>query len=87
MAWKKNKRTNYGFKLILQDLWGKYARKISNHGINKHECKIRDHDEVLHRVHSSAIYRNYLQEKRKREGFPHKVKEVKKKEFLEPENY
>jgi len=78
MAWKKSKKTNYGLKLIRQDLWGKYARKIANRGINKQEYMIRDHDDILHRTHASQIYWFYKQAKHKREGFPFKIKENKK---------
>lgn len=77
-AWKKTKKTNYGLKLIRQDLWGKYARKISHRGINKQEYMIRDHDDVLHKIHASQIYWFVKQEKQKREGIPFKLKEEKK---------
>jgi len=82
MAWKKTKKTNYGLKLIRQDLWGKYARKIANRGINKQEYMIKDHDDILHRVHASRIYWFYKQEKHKREGFPFKVREKRKQRIF-----
>lgn len=79
MAWRKTRQTNYGLKLIRQDLWGKYARKISNKKvINKQEYLIKHHDDILHRIHASPIYWFFKQEKRKREGFPFSVREKRK---------
>jgi ribosomal protein S4 len=79
MAWKKTKKTNYGLKLLRQDLWGKYAKKISNRKvINKQEFYIKYHDDLVNRIHSSAIFWWLKQEKRKREGYPFPMKEKEK---------
>jgi ribosomal protein S4 len=76
VSWKKTKRTNYGLKVIRQDLWGKYARKrANNETTSKHERLLKHVDDLVHKTSGSQIFWLFNQLNRKREGIKLKFEE------------
>jgi ribosomal protein S4 len=76
VSWKKTKKTNYGLKVIRQDLWGKYARKRSNYKTtSKHERLLKHADDLLHKTYGAPVVWLFNQLNKRREGIKVKLKE------------